>query len=259
MRVVRKGNFITVEMDKASLPNRTSRSDSRTPEDGENRRLTIRLNENTWLNSLYSEPCECCGAPEHSLMTLHEDKTPHYRCPIVIPRPNENLTLSDQLLATHLSYELSTTKMAETYGYNKSRLEEALINFVKEGHGSAMSFDQNTAFRNEVFKRCDEVLERWELEKMCVDMDHDLMLESSSRDSSKNRLIFCDLDGVLVDFCEGIKMIFAKPPSEIPANILWSRLAKTPRFYTNLPWMRDGRRLWESIKHLNPTIITTAP
>jgi hypothetical protein len=152
--------------------------------------------------------------------------------------------------------------MAEVCGYDKKRIEEALVGFVGRGHGSAMSTEQNINFRNEVLKRCDEVLEKRELKRICMNIDHDLNLETHQGDlpvTNETRLIFCDLDGVLVEFCEGVRCIFSKHPQEIPANVLWSRLAKTPNFYTNLPWMRDGKKLWESIKHLNPTIITAPP
>jgi hypothetical protein len=106
------------------------------------------------------------------------------------------------------------------------------------------------------------VFDIWELEKARHDMGHDLKLENKQDDPlqwNKSKIIFCDLDGVLVDFCEGVRMIFLKQPHEIPANTLWPRLARIPNFYTNLPWMEDGRRLWDSIKHLNPTILTAAP
>ena len=49
--------------------------------------------------------------------------------------------------------------------------------------------------------------------------------------------LFCDLDGVLVDFNAGVKSIFRKKPEEISPKFLWPRLRTTNRFYADLPWM----------------------
>ena len=71
--------------------------------------------------------------------------------------------------------------------------------------------------------------------------------------------LFVDLDGVLVDFDAGVRKIFGKNPSEIAPKMMWPRLARTPGFYENLPWMRDGRELWEVVRPYNPTICTGVP
>ena len=58
--------------------------------------------------------------------------------------------------------------------------------------------------------------------------------------------IFCDLDGVLVDFDAGVQKLFKnKKAAEISPKVLWPKLATTPGFYEDLPWMHDGRRLWQ--------------
>lgn len=74
--------------------------------------------------------------------------------------------------------------------------------------------------------------------------------------------IFCDLDGVLCDFDAGVKKIFnGKAPDELLHNTgsMWSRIANTENFYCNLPWMPDGRALWDAIRHLQPNILTGVP
>mmetsp|Transcript_12238 Transcript_12238/g.18768 ORF Transcript_12238/g.18768 Transcript_12238/m.18768 type:complete len:265 (-) Transcript_12238:198-992(-) len=79
--------------------------------------------------------------------------------------------------------------------------------------------------------------------------------------------IYCDLDGVLVDFAKGIQEIFPENPpqssSEIQElknnDVLWRRVASADNFFQHLDWMPEGHILWESIKHLDPDILTGVP
>lgn len=71
--------------------------------------------------------------------------------------------------------------------------------------------------------------------------------------------VYCDLDGVLVDFEQGVRELFNKELWEIPSEQLWSRLAETTDFYTNLSWTADGKVLWDRIKDLHPIILTGVP
>jgi hypothetical protein len=75
---------------------------------------------------------------------------------------------------------------------------------------------------------------------------------SSDATSSRKYIIYCDLDGVLVDFDAGVKKLFPNSPSveDIPSKVLWPKLAKTPQFYQHLPWMSDGQHLWKSLMHM---------
>jgi hypothetical protein len=125
-----------------------------------------------------------------------------------------------------------------------------------------MSKEQYLLFKSEVLSWCEVVRETWEFKKIRLNISNDLLHEANHGElpsPTGRRVIFCDLDGVLADFCEGVRRIFSKKPEEIPPSTLWSVLAKTPHFYSNLPWMSDGKTLWDSIKHLEPTIITAAP
>ncbi len=71
--------------------------------------------------------------------------------------------------------------------------------------------------------------------------------------------LFLDLDGVLADFDTGVRRATGKTPSELGDRMMWPILARTPGFYENLPWMTDGRTLWEFSKSLNPVIVTGIP
>jgi hypothetical protein len=78
--------------------------------------------------------------------------------------------------------------------------------------------------------------------------------------------IFCDLDGVLVDFNRGFENLEENKERLSPKeyeekngkNSIWPLIDKQGEdFWINLPWMRDGRELWDSIKRYNPIILSS--
>jgi len=79
--------------------------------------------------------------------------------------------------------------------------------------------------------------------------------------------IFCDLDGVLVDFNRGFMEIPENPEKLSPhayeklhgKNSIWPILDKLGEdFWSDLPWTQDGRELWDYLKQYDP-IILSAP
>jgi len=76
--------------------------------------------------------------------------------------------------------------------------------------------------------------------------------------NSRSRL-FLDLDGVLADFDAGVQKLTGKLPHELEDRRMWPVLAKTPGFYEHLPWMADGRALWEFSLPFQPVILTGLP
>lgn len=74
-----------------------------------------------------------------------------------------------------------------------------------------------------------------------------------------NYRLFVDLDGVLADFDAGVVRASGKTPEELDPRRMWPLLAKTPGFYDQLPWMSDGRDLWDFVKAWHPTILTGLP
>jgi hypothetical protein len=73
--------------------------------------------------------------------------------------------------------------------------------------------------------------------------------------------VFCDLDGVLVDFDSGVRRLLdGRGPDDVNPSLMWGRIAQTD-FYTNLPWMPDAKILWEQLKTLPvlPDILTGVP
>ena len=71
--------------------------------------------------------------------------------------------------------------------------------------------------------------------------------------------IFCDMDGVLVDFERGYHELTGKNTSQFPKgdNEFWKPLEEEGAiFWATLPWMPDGQELWRYIKRYRPNILT---
>jgi hypothetical protein len=67
--------------------------------------------------------------------------------------------------------------------------------------------------------------------------------------------IFCDLDGVLVDFEQGVVELTGRKPGNSNTR-MWPAISKKSNFYRHLAWTSDGNELWEAIRHLKPNILT---
>jgi len=97
--------------------------------------------------------------------------------------------------------------------------------------------------------------------------DHHHRRESSSELSasfadiatSMSHKVYCDLDGVLVDFEKGVRQLLKAPSSQLVKGTMWKQIARANAFYEHLDWTQDGKRLWEGIRHLRPDILTGVP
>ena len=72
-------------------------------------------------------------------------------------------------------------------------------------------------------------------------------------------IVFCDLDGVLVDFEQGVRNKFNKNIDDLSPGIMWGVINKSKTFFETLPWMPKGRELWSQIEQYNPIILTGIP
>ena len=74
--------------------------------------------------------------------------------------------------------------------------------------------------------------------------------------------IYCDMDGVLVDFDQGYKDLTGMTIKEADAQgrtAFWEPIAKAGAgFWIRLKWMPDGQQLWDYINQYNP-ILLSAP
>lgn len=80
------------------------------------------------------------------------------------------------------------------------------------------------------------------------------------------------MDGVLVDFEGGFQNMTGKHPNQIPKPQFWAiffgvikQRAKKEKGYSEvkywaeLPWMSDGKVLWNYIKDYEPSLLTAPP
>lgn len=85
---------------------------------------------------------------------------------------------------------------------------------------------------------------------------------SDSRRDGPN--VYCDLDGVLVDFCQGISDAFdvqldSQNIDALPRQVLWKKVQQRHAFFEHLSWCDGGRELWDAIAPLRPSILTGVP
>ena len=71
--------------------------------------------------------------------------------------------------------------------------------------------------------------------------------------------IYCDMDGVLVNFDKGYFQLTGIDSTEdLPNNhMFWDPINKAGYdFWFNLEWMPDGKRLWKYISKYNPELLS---
>ena len=76
-------------------------------------------------------------------------------------------------------------------------------------------------------------------------------------------IIYCDMDGVLVDFDRGYRELTGMTPKEADLKLgqdgFWKPLDQAGvKFWLNLKWMPDGKALWQYLEPQNP-ILLSAP
>jgi 5'(3')-deoxyribonucleotidase len=86
-----------------------------------------------------------------------------------------------------------------------------------------------------------------------------ILSEKLARGTLPSKIIFCDLDGVLADFEQGVFSRLKKRPDQLKPGLMWGVINKSNTFFETLPWMPRGRELWEQIKQYDPIILTGTP
>jgi hypothetical protein len=91
--------------------------------------------------------------------------------------------------------------------------------------------------------------------------------ETVSTEPIQQYTIYCDMDGVLVDFDKGYKALTGKETTHVDVqgkNEFWGtfrnglegRKMSEKDYWANLQWMPDGKDLWNHIKQYKPTLLS---
>ena len=77
-------------------------------------------------------------------------------------------------------------------------------------------------------------------------------------ESKADYKIYCDMDGVLVDFDKGYEELTGKRASfDTPKEEFWEPITRAgAQFWIKLKWMPDGKQLWNYIKPYNPQLLS---
>ena len=74
--------------------------------------------------------------------------------------------------------------------------------------------------------------------------------------------VYCDMDGVLVDFLGGVmkELDISNIPSQDEIdNFLSTLQGSSKTFWSELEWVSDGKKLWDTLKDLNTEILSACP
>ena len=75
-------------------------------------------------------------------------------------------------------------------------------------------------------------------------------------------ILYCDMDGVLTDFNKRFEEFGKMPPKEYEKKYgtqqFWNLIDEEIgiRFWVGMPWMPDGKELWNFIKPFQPTLLS---
>jgi hypothetical protein len=89
-----------------------------------------------------------------------------------------------------------------------------------------------------------------------------IKLSKLLKEVASNFKIYCDLDGVLVDFRRGYKDLTGKEPPPLNAKVdkreFWKAIDQAgASFWADLNWTKDGIALWTYIEPYNPEILSS--
>jgi hypothetical protein len=84
------------------------------------------------------------------------------------------------------------------------------------------------------------------------------IVREDSTESQRPHL-FCDFDGVLVDFERGFHIQYGKRHHEVSEFMMWKTIRENMSHWEQLPAMPGALQLWAYIARHEPTILTGCP
>jgi len=74
-----------------------------------------------------------------------------------------------------------------------------------------------------------------------------------------NANLYIDLDGVMADFDKHFPILFGTNHNDLEDDVMWKHINSHPSFFLDLPVCEGAIDFFNSVKHLNPTILTACP
>ncbi len=144
----------------------------------------------------------------------------------------------------------SITSEQDDYHTSNGRCPNYALIWTPDYNGKHWPVGHDYFIGNNIFKEDDNIEIR---------LLREILSKKLKSGTLTNPIIFCDLDGVLANFEEGVKKKFNKNVDEINPSTLWGVINKSNTFFETLPWMPKGKALWDSIKQYHPIILTGVP
>ena len=87
-------------------------------------------------------------------------------------------------------------------------------------------------------------------------------LAQGLEEQKQDYIIYCDMDGVIADFDKRFRELAKMSPDQYEEKYgiekFWNFIDNEigVRFWVGIPWMQDGKQLWEYIKKYKPTLLS---
>jgi hypothetical protein len=159
-----------------------------------------------------------------------------------------------------LIYNPARKKGEDPTGNQRDKLYQA---YIKKAIPNITFSKEGTA----IVGKFDSLKETSYLQNTGVKENDEEMRDALGKMGGKKPVIFCDMDGVLVDFDKGYKELTGVTTHHADSqgrNEFWKLYRDNLKnkdipeksYWANLDWMPDGKQLWNYIKEYNPYVLT---
>ena len=130
------------------------------------------------------------------------------------------------------------------------------IETLNESYDQALNYFQNGDINSK------SKIERWSSIKHKIERKVIKEMYKITEEQPQNYIIYCDMDGVIADFDKRFTDLSGMSPNQYEQKYgieqFWNFIDNEigVRFWVGIPWMQDGKQLWEYIKKYKPTLLS---
>ena len=130
------------------------------------------------------------------------------------------------------------------------------IETLNESYDQALNYFQNGDINSK------SKIERWSSIKHKIERKVIKEIYKITEEQSQNYIIYCDMDGVIADFDKRFIDLSGMSPNQYEEKYgteqFWDFIDNEigVRFWVGIPWMKDGKQLWEYIEKYKPTLLS---